>query len=315
MAAFEKNIETALTRTGDRAPKTLEEGKQVNYLDVFNQAHRIGTWEYVIGKQQVFWSPEVYEIHGLKPGVGPVDVKQAIRFYHPEDAKRIAEILTKAIQLKSGFRSKLRILQDDGTVRMTESIGAPMLDKAGRVTRLLGTFRDITHQTEFENIRRGQQDLLIRIIRCLPVAAALIDRNQRYIAWSNRWLSDFNLAEDGDHLGKNHRDILPDVARFQAKHLEVAMKGVPVGQDNDRIQRDNGVSYITDWRIQPWRDKTGGVGGALMLFHVKYTGAPRHKTDALPANEKSTLSRIMNLLSDSEQIDRSVADGEGTKPG
>jgi hypothetical protein len=298
MLAFEGNVETALTCTANRNMLSFEEGSRVDYLKVFNQAHKVGTWEYVIDRQHVFWSPEVYDIHGLEAGIGPIDLARTVKFYHPDDARRVAEIMTKAIQLKSGFKCKLRLLRADGVFRMTESIGAPVLNKAGQVTKLIGTFRDVTSQTEFENTRVGQQDLLIRMIRCLPVAAALIDTKSRYIAWSGRWLSDFNLPEEASYLGRSHFETLPDIAEFNRKHLEVAFRGTPVGKDNDKIERSNGVSHIADWRIQPWRDKTGAVGGAMILVHVKYTGAPRMKLDSSVQAGQSPLNSMIKLLSD-----------------
>jgi hypothetical protein len=296
MLAFEGNVETALTRTANRNMLSFEEGNRIDYLKVFNQAHKVGTWEYVVDRQHVFWSPEVYDIHGLETGVGPVDLARAIKFYHADDARRMTEIMTKAIQLKSGFKCKLRLMRPNGTFRMTESIGAPVLNKAGQVTRLIGTFRDVTSQTEFENTRVGQQDLLIRMIRCLPVAAALIDTNARYIAWSGRWLSEFNLPEEASYLGQSHFETLPDVAEFHRKHLDVAFRGTPVGKDNDRIERSNGVAHIADWRIQPWRDKTGAVGGALILVHVKYTGAPRLKLEPTASADQSPLNSMVKLF-------------------
>jgi hypothetical protein len=298
MLAFEGTVDIALTRPSNKSLLSYEDGGPVDFLQVFNQAHKIGTWEYVIDRQHVFWSPEVYEIHDIEPGTSPVAVARAVRFYYAEDAKRIAETMTKAIQLMSGFKCKLRLMRADGVFRMTESIGAPVLSKAGKVTKLIGTFRDVTTQTEFENTRVGQQDLLIRMIRCLPVAAALIDTKARYIAWSGGWLSDFNLPDQTSYLGQSHFDTLPDIAEFNRKHLEVAFRGTPIGKDNDRIERSTGVSHIVDWRIQPWRDKTGAVGGAMILMHIKYTGAPRMRPESFAKIEQSPLNSMIKLLSD-----------------
>jgi PAS domain-containing protein len=298
MIAFDPNIEAALLSASNKPVLSYTEGNRVDYLQIFNQAHKVGTWEYVIERQHIFWSPEVYAIHGLEAGLGPVDLRRAVKLYHSDDSKRVMDIMTKSIHLKTGFKCKLRLVRADGAFRIAETIGVPMLSGAGKVTRLLGTFRDVTSQTEFENIRNGQQDLLVRMIRCLPVAAALIDNKSRYIAWSSRWLSEFNLPEETNYLGLSHTATLPDVASFQKNHLELAFRGQPVGKDNDKLERANGVSHIADWRIQPWRDKTGAVGGALILFHVKYTGVPKMKAEPLSLTERSPLEGVVKLFTE-----------------
>ena len=283
MGAFDRNTETTLLSSTPAQSVSFQDGKAVDYLHVFNQFHKMGTWEYLVDRNQVFWSPEVYEIHGLKPDVGPVAVDRAIKFYHADDAKRIADVLSNAIRMKTGFRCKLRLMRADGVLRITESTAAPVIGADGKATKMIGTFRDITSQTEFENTRMAHQDLLRRMIGSLPVASALLDRNMRYLVWSNAWVSDMALPADIDLKGQSHLDVLPDIANPMRAHFEQALKGNPLGKDNERIVRDSGITHIVDWRMQPWTDKTGVTGGVLILINFKYTGAPRvagHKDDA-----------------------------------
>jgi PAS domain S-box-containing protein len=274
MIAYRQNIDASLLNTNNNV-LSFREGQPVDYIKIFNQSHRLGLWSYTIGSDEVRWSPEVYEIYGLEPSPKPLNLKRAMQFYEPEDAKKLAELVQQAIALRCGFQCKLRLRRADGVYRVVESNAAPVLDESGRVTRLTGTFRDITTQTEYENVRKGHQELLVRTIRCLPMAAALLDRNYRYVAWSERWISDLKVDEAAQYVGRDHREALPDLFRLQQNHLDMALRGLPVGKDNERFERDSGVVYITDWRLQPWRGKTGDVDGVLVLMQVKYTAAPR----------------------------------------
>jgi PAS domain S-box-containing protein len=286
MSAFSKNITTDLLISRKTGMIIFEDNEIIDYIKIYNQSHKVGTWDYFVDSGEVFWSKETFEIHGLTPQPGPVAVSRAVRYYHPEDARALAELLASAVRLKSGFSFKLRLIRSDGVVRVTESNGAPVVDSAGKVKRLVGTFRDVTSQTEYENMRRSHGELLMKTVLSLPVAAALLDGESRYLAYSERWIVDFNLPQDVDYRGQSHLDVLPDLAKQQAKEIALALKGNAIGKDNQRYELASGVSYIVDWRMQPWRDKTGQVGGVLVLMHVKYTGSPRTKlTSEMVAGE------------------------------
>lgn len=296
MNAYSKNTKTTLSRSV--SPKVLQftEGKPVDHISIINQFHKIGTWEYIIDKRQVFWSPEIYEIHGLQYSTGPMDAARAVRFYDPEDAKRMAALMETAIRMKSGFQCVLRLVRADGVMRVTESNCAPVLDAAGNVVRLVGTFRDVTTQTGYENLRLAQQDLIQRIVRTLPIGAAIFDRRLRYIAWSDPWLTYLGLPHDTDLRGRSHYDIVPDLASSR-KHLhELALKGQVLGEDNARIERANGAVHIVDWRMQPWHDSKGEVGGIVALTNLRYMAAPQLKDGATIDAQDNALTALSNLM-------------------
>ncbi len=274
MPNFNENTVTKLQNSQSSSKFSFNEDEPIDFIAIFNQSHLVGRWDFFVDEGNVVWSPEVYDIHGLERSSGTVDIGKAIRYYHHEDADKLSKLLAQAIQLKTGFTMKLRLTRADGALRIVEASGAPVLDRAGKVKRLVGTFRDVTTQTEYENLRKSGSDLLLRTIRSLPVAAALFDRQLRYVAWSGQWVADFNLPQDGDLKGRDFAELLPDVAAPLAGSLEVALRGTPVGQDNMRIERANGVSHVADWRIQPWHDARQNIGGVLVMIHVKYTGMP-----------------------------------------
>jgi PAS domain-containing protein len=298
MNAYNKNTKTTLSRSLN--PKILQfaEGKPVDHLSIMNQFHKIGTWEYNISSRQVFWSPETYEIHGLVAATGPIDVGRAVRFYDSEDSKRIGALMETAIRMKSGFQCILRLMRADGVTRVTESNGAPVLDAEGNVTRLVGTFRDVTSQTGYENLRVAQQDLIQRVVRSLPIGAAIFDRKLRYIAWSDPWLTYLGLPFDTDLKGRSHYDVVPDLAPSR-KHLhELALKGQVLGEDNARIERANGSVHIVDWRMQPWHDSKGEVGGIVALTNLRYMAAPQLKDSATLDSQNNALNALSNLMKD-----------------
>ena len=296
MKSFEKNINVTLTKTTESQNIIFENGDAIDHIRIFNQFHKIGTWEFDVVKNHVFWSPETYEIHGLEADLGHIEIARAIKYYDPEDAKKLADLLKAAIKMKSGFQCKLRIRRRDGSLRLTEAIAAPVVNGAGVVIRLVGTFRDITSLVQYENTRIAQQNIIQSMVTNLPLAAALFDKDLNYVAWSPRLLIDANLPPQTDLRGKSHYDIFPDLAEKMRHLFDLALRGSLLSQDGDRMELPSGKVLILDWRLHPWIGPAGNVTGLLMLNHVKYVGDTHHNSSSEKDLDHNPMKELSKLL-------------------
>lgn len=105
-----------------------------------------GAWDWDLRTGVVTWSRELFELVGVppqEPGAGLFDVwMQAI---HPDDRERVERTAREAMQSTAPFSTDLRIVRGDTSeVRWLRSHGAPILDAAGSVTRLVGVNLDVT---------------------------------------------------------------------------------------------------------------------------------------------------------------------------
>lgn len=82
-----------------------------------------GIWRLDLESGHVFWSHDVFEIHGLEPKPGPVNLNDAINSYHPEDAKLISQLIENCIEKKTGYRFVLRLKKPNGGYRLVTSVG------------------------------------------------------------------------------------------------------------------------------------------------------------------------------------------------
>jgi hypothetical protein len=98
-----------------------------------------GVWRMDLTSGKVYWSKDVYEIHGLPYTKGEVDLTKAIKAYHPEDAKMVAQLLDEAIASKSSFRFVLRLSQPDGTYKMVKSSAKYRVSTDGKA-EIIGLF-------------------------------------------------------------------------------------------------------------------------------------------------------------------------------
>lgn len=141
--------------------------KANTYLKLAESTARVGHWYLGSDSRSLFWSEEVYRIHGVDPqGVTSdetVDLAQfsSLMLYHPEDRARVRTTLLAAMEREQGFRYEARVVRPDGSIRYVSSNGHPRHDASGAFEGLFGTFHDITDQTEtLEALRIARSEAL-----------------------------------------------------------------------------------------------------------------------------------------------------------
>ena len=95
--------------------------------------------------QEIFWSDEIYTIHGVRPETYTPVLEDAIKFYHPEDRPKVEAHLARAVEYKAPFEFQLRLIRkNDGQERLVHSIGLTRQNDDGEVIEVFGVFRDVT---------------------------------------------------------------------------------------------------------------------------------------------------------------------------
>lgn len=138
----------------------MEIRRQKELLSVVESISNTGGWEFYPDTGVVFWTEEVYRIHGLPGDYYPSNVPNNLGFY-AEETRSVIEIAfhdacTKGIpyEIESPF------VAADGTRKWVKIIGKPIIEN-GKIIRLIGNIVDITaaKQAELE-IRESERKLV-----------------------------------------------------------------------------------------------------------------------------------------------------------
>jgi PAS domain S-box-containing protein len=122
----------------------------------------IGDWSMDAATRTFVWSDEMYAIHGLEPGT-PVSHETYVELIHPEDRKRVFEVMGSAMAGKQQeFVVDYRIVRPDGTERFVTLTGKTLLDGSGAVGGIRGTTQDITDRKRAETEREAMQAQLVQ---------------------------------------------------------------------------------------------------------------------------------------------------------
>ncbi len=146
-------------------------------------------------------------------------------------------------------------------------------------------------ELESENARlratRESGDLLRTFIRQMPVAAAMFDREMRYLQASDLWCQERSL-DASTIIGRQHYDVyrgLPD--RWKDIHAR-GLKGETVRSDEDQYQRPDEAVVWLRWEVRPWGDHNGLPEGILIFSEDVTTRKMAEK--ALEENQRMLAS-------------------------
>ena len=131
--------------TGQKIAKRKQQ-ELIKRLSLATASADTGIWEVDPAKNEIFWDERMYEIFGFYNPVNsplPIDIwKIAL---HKEDAPLLRDAITRLIEGKVDKDFiEYRIYLPDGTMRYVEAHAIVDLDKNGKVSRLIGTNRDVT---------------------------------------------------------------------------------------------------------------------------------------------------------------------------
>ncbi|HXZ17350.1 MAG TPA: PAS domain-containing protein, partial [Roseiarcus sp.] len=96
-----------------------------------------------------------------------------------------------------------------------------------------------------------------------PNAAAMLDRDLRYVAVSWRWLRDYKIA--GRIIGRSHYEVLPDIPERWREAYRRALAGETLSAESDSFERADGTIQWLRWEVRPWRLPDGDVGGIVIF--------------------------------------------------
>ena len=117
----------------------------------------VGSWEWNVGTDEIWWSDEHYRIYGLKPGAVPASFSLFVSGVHPEDKDRVLMELESARAERRPYDLEFRILWADGRERAVRTRGGMIYDKDGQPLRMRGTMQDVTASKQAaEEIRRSE---------------------------------------------------------------------------------------------------------------------------------------------------------------
>jgi len=110
----------------------------------------IGSWEWQISLNRVWWSKELYQIFGVDSSACLPSYAAFLLAVHPDDRTMVSRVVQQALTDWQPFECEHRITRPDGDVRTLYAKGQMVQGESGRSPRMLGIAQDITQQKRLE---------------------------------------------------------------------------------------------------------------------------------------------------------------------
>ncbi|MGZ4845136.1 MAG: PAS domain-containing sensor histidine kinase, partial [Candidatus Angelobacter sp.] len=120
---------------------------------------RLGTWEWNVKTNELWWSEGIWVLHGRPIGSVEPTFENWMAFIHPEDRDSAQQAIEQALAGKGDYETEYRTTFPDGSVHWIGARGRAIFDEAGQPERMLGVGMDITSNKLAENALRKSEKL------------------------------------------------------------------------------------------------------------------------------------------------------------
>jgi diguanylate cyclase (GGDEF)-like protein/PAS domain S-box-containing protein len=110
----------------------------------------LGTWEWDVKTDELWWSDETFRIYGFEPeGLAPT-FETLFEVVHPLDRDLLREAICAALYEHKSYDLQNRIVRPSGEVRWIHRQGEVVRGDGGEPLRMIGTVHDITERRVLE---------------------------------------------------------------------------------------------------------------------------------------------------------------------
>ncbi len=214
-----------------------QEKKRILLLNMGQAVNLIGSWEWDLKTNEIFWTDEMFALRAAPVNAGNlVSLEETIHYIHHDDRDKVLQKFALAKQ-RNEVEFKYRIVAADGKVKYVAAWIKVVKDESGEPMLIRGTSQDISKQLEAQHHLHELNHVL---------------NHAEEIAGLGSW--QFNITRNQMVFSKNLYAVL-GLERNETPSYNVLVKVVCKGDKNkfpsiDELAQQPAKSMSTEFRIR-----------------------------------------------------------------
>jgi len=234
------------------AVEALEKSKQTqsDLVARLSEAQRVaslGSWEWDLDTDQVWWSDETYRIFGKKAGEYTPSFEENGKFIHPDDLDKYGKTFENSLKTDSPIDLDLRILAGDGLLKYCQVKGYIVIDSSGQKKRFVGTLMDISERKRAEESLRESQYRLELATSSAQLGIWDWDIINNKMTWDDQMYRLYGITDKASGSGIElwQRGLHPDDLAYAWDECQAALRGEKKYDIEFRVRHPDGtVKFI-----------------------------------------------------------------------
>jgi PAS domain S-box-containing protein len=204
-----------------------------------------GSFEWSEQKGFIFWSDELYRIHGLVPNSIKVDVGFYKTFIHHEDLKRCENIFKRAVSQRKSFGIEYRIIRPNNDIRYLYGNAKVFYDHINDSIKLVGTIQDITELKNATILLEKTESIYKAIAKNVPDAALMMFNKEGNLILFDGPIIEKLRFKNQPVIGINIKELYDDLSHLSTKkYLEKAFDGEEIQLEKEIDHRCYKMSFV-----------------------------------------------------------------------
>jgi PAS domain S-box-containing protein len=235
------------------------------------QIAQVGHWDWDVSSGDLTWSDNMYNIYGLDSEEG-INFEKFVFLMHPDDRLNMQVNIEQALQSKIFNDFFHRIITPAGEEKIMYARGEVVVDKNGKVLRMVGTGQDVTKQKTIEQqlietsrkIEEHSQ-FIEQLINSSLDLIIVIDNDLRFITMNKKAQLIYKEYYKDDIIGKKVTEIDPPIKGTEFYNdLQQAFTGKIIIKD--KVKSTISDKYY-EHNYVPLTNASGEVYAIMIISH------------------------------------------------
>jgi PAS domain S-box-containing protein len=256
-------------------------------LNDIQSLSKTGGWEYDVKTDSMYWTDELYRIHGFQRPFTKDHIKSSIQCYSDEDRPFVEKAFNNCLLKGKDYDLTVGFTDVLGNKKWLRTKSSAIKDKSGNVEKILGSVKDVTEEVGYEQALKAGENRLRDVVQSFDDIVVMYDTGGRHSEIYGKWASDQDLRDR--LIGKTAVEALGEKdGEVHREALKMAFKEGSFTY-NWSYEDRSGITYY-QMKLSTVRNSNGKITGIL--------GASRNITAEVEAAEglRNTKARLSRAL-------------------